>query len=71
MATDDFREDISVAFRRFVLRNKGKRPSVLKGPYEDAMIWLVAAFDGCELQYKRMRAERNFHQRAFGNGANK
>jgi hypothetical protein len=44
MATDDFREDISVAFRRFVLRNKGKRPSVLKVPYEDATIWLVAAF---------------------------
>ena len=44
MATDDFREDISVTFRKFVQRNKGKRPSVLKVPYEDAVIWHVAAF---------------------------
>jgi hypothetical protein len=43
MATDNFREDVSVAFREFVQRNKGKRPSVLKVPYEDAMIWHVAA----------------------------
>ena len=42
MATDDYRDDVSVALRRFVQSNEGRRPSVLKVTYEDAMVWIAA-----------------------------
>jgi hypothetical protein len=38
MATDDFRDDVNAAFKKFIKTNTN-RPSVLKVPFEDALIW--------------------------------
>jgi hypothetical protein len=42
MATDNFRDDVSAAFRKFIKANT-KRPSALKVPFEDALVWHDAA----------------------------
>jgi len=43
MATLDFMDDVSVAFRKYIQGHGVKRPSVLKVTYEDALFWHGAA----------------------------